>query len=175
MGDEDVGPVNNFLHSMFSQIDVSLNGTLVSSSTSTYAYRAYIENLLTYGPAAKTSQLTAALFYKDTAGRMDVTEPNLADQANRNLGLTSRARLARESRTIDMIGRVHSDLFFQERYMLNEVNVKIRLARSKDAFCLMSRNNTPFKVKIHSAALYIRKVKLSPSVFLAHAKTLETD
>jgi hypothetical protein len=31
-----------------------------------------------------------------------------------------------------------------------------------------------FKVKIMAASLFIRKVKVSPSVFLAHAKTLET-
>jgi hypothetical protein len=45
---DTVGPVNNFLHSMFSQVDVSLNGTLITSSTNTYAYRAYIETLLSY-------------------------------------------------------------------------------------------------------------------------------
>ena len=50
-----VGPVNNFLHSLFSQVDVSLNGTLITSSTNTYAYRAYIETLLSYGGDAKSS------------------------------------------------------------------------------------------------------------------------
>jgi hypothetical protein len=63
-----VGPVNNFLHSLFSQVDVSLNGTLITSSTNTNAYRAYIETLLSYGSDAKSSQLTSALFYKDEAG-----------------------------------------------------------------------------------------------------------
>ena len=37
---EPVGPVNIWLHSLFSQVDVYLNGTLVTSSTNTYAYRA---------------------------------------------------------------------------------------------------------------------------------------
>ena len=44
-----VGPVNNWLHSLFSQVDVYPNGTLVTPSTNTYAYRAYIETLLTQG------------------------------------------------------------------------------------------------------------------------------
>ena len=66
---DTVGPVNNFLHSLFSQVDVSLNGTLITNSSNTYGYRAYLESLLTYGPAAKESQLTAALFYKDKAGK----------------------------------------------------------------------------------------------------------
>ena len=43
--DDPVGPVNNFLHSMFSQVDIQLNGTLITSSTNMYPYRAYIETL----------------------------------------------------------------------------------------------------------------------------------
>jgi hypothetical protein len=65
-----VGPVNNSLHSLFSQVDVSLNGIPTTSSTNTYAYRAYIKTLLSYGSDAKSSQLTSALFYKDEAGKM---------------------------------------------------------------------------------------------------------
>jgi hypothetical protein len=37
---DTVGPVNIYLHSLFSQVDVLLNGTLITSSTNTYAYRA---------------------------------------------------------------------------------------------------------------------------------------
>ena len=48
---DPVGPVNIWLHSLFSQVDVYLNGTLVTPSTNTYAYRAYIET--SYGPDAK--------------------------------------------------------------------------------------------------------------------------
>ena len=32
----------------------------------------------------------------------------------------------------------------------------------------------PFRVSIVSAALFVREVKLNPSVYLAHAKTLES-
>ena len=45
--------------------------------------------LLNYGPAAKRSQLTAAMFYKDMAGKMDVENPTAA-AANANLGLKER-------------------------------------------------------------------------------------
>ena len=172
--DDTVGPVNNFLHSLFSQVDVSLNGTLITNSTNTYPCRAYIENLLSYGPATKKSQLTACLFYKDEAGKMDKSNPFVEDAADKNSGLTTRAAFTNQSREVDMTGRIHSDIFFQTRYMLNEVNVKIKLSRSRDAFCLMAAGEQAFKVKITSAAMIIRKVKVSPSVYLAHAKTLES-
>ena len=69
--DADVGPVNLWLHSLFSQVDVSLNERLVTPSMNTYPYRAYLETLLSYGPAAKESYLTAAMWYKDTAKHME--------------------------------------------------------------------------------------------------------
>src|SRR6478609_5025824 len=71
-----VGPINLFLHSLFSEVDLKLNDTLISSTNNTYAYRSYIETLLSYGPAAKNSQLTAALYYKDTATLMDDNNPH---------------------------------------------------------------------------------------------------
>ncbi|XP_020296499.1 uncharacterized protein F54H12.2-like [Pseudomyrmex gracilis] len=56
-----VGPVNNFLHSMFNQIDVYFNQKLVSPPNNAYAYRAYLETLLNYSSESKTSHLTTSL------------------------------------------------------------------------------------------------------------------
>lgn len=165
---DPIGPANLFLHSLFSQVDISLNGTLITASTNTYPYRAMMETLLSYGKDSKTSQLTSALYYKDQPGRMDSVD--FADAA-RNSGLVKRRAIARQSRVFDMMGRIHADIFFQERYMLNEVDVKIKLVRSKDVFCLMG--GAACKAQIVHASLFVRKVKLMPSVFLAHAKTLE--
>jgi len=68
-----------------------------------------------------------------------------------------------------MIRRPHADIFFMERYMLNEVGVQIKLVRSKDALCLM----VTAKAKILHVSLIVRKVKLIPSVFLTHSKILQ--
>ena len=40
--------VNNIAHSLFKQINVRLNGTLISPQTDTYHYKAYFETLLNY-------------------------------------------------------------------------------------------------------------------------------
>ncbi|XP_072021487.1 uncharacterized protein F54H12.2-like [Amphiura filiformis] len=169
----EVGPVNLFLHSLFSQVDVSLNGRLVSQSSSTYAYRALLESLLNYGQDATTTQLTSAMFYKDTAGNMEATNPG-ASPATSNTGLKNRSKFTDGGKTVDMVGRLHSDIFMQDRYLLNSVDVKIKLHRSKDEFCLMASDHTAgYKVKILDAILHVRKAKLNPGVALAHAKGLE--
>ena len=56
-----VGPVNLLLHSLFSEVDVKLNDVLITSTNNTYAYRAYLETLLTYGSESKTTQLSSSL------------------------------------------------------------------------------------------------------------------
>ena len=48
----NIGQVNNFMHSLFSQVDVSFNQKLVTPPSNSYAYRAYIENLLNYSTDA---------------------------------------------------------------------------------------------------------------------------
>ena len=63
----EVGPTNLWLHSLFSQVDVHLNGKMVSSPSPTYPYRAMMETLLNYGEDAKSTHIAAALFAKDDA------------------------------------------------------------------------------------------------------------
>jgi len=110
--------VSLLLHSMFSQVDVTLNGKLISSSTNTYPCRPMIETLLSYGEDAKKSQLSAELSYKDEADRMDETVIVAANNHNPNSGLQKRRALA--SKEFDMIGLIHCDIFLQERYLLNK-------------------------------------------------------
>ena len=166
--DTPMAPVNNWLHSLFSQVDVYLNDTLVTPSSNTYPFRSYVETLLSYGAEAKKTQLTSQLWYKDTAGHMEGTTVNAG-----NLGLVERGRYLAESRVVDMMGRLHVDLFLQDKFLLNGVNVNIRLVRSKDAFSLMADGHNPdYKVRIVEATLFARKAVLSPTVQMAHIKAL---
>ena len=120
---DPVGPVNNWLHSLFSQVDVCLNGTLVTPSTNTYVYRAYIETLLSYGPDAKDTQLTSQLWHKDTATRMDAVEIVEGPAANEGF-VTQRANIVR-SRMVNLMGCLHVDLFLQDKFLINGVDVKV--------------------------------------------------
>ena len=67
---------------------------------------------------------------------------------------------------------MHSDFFFQEKLIANEIGILIRLVRSKDEFGLLSAERDPqYTVKIIDAVLQMRKVHILPAV--AHAKVLE--
>ena len=129
--DIQVGPSNLWMHALFSQVEVFLNKQLVTPSSTAYPYRAYIETILNFSKDAKDSHLTSALFYKDKAGKMDVVNP-LAQDAN--TGLKQRHAYTRESKSVAMEGRLHSDLFAQDRYILGAVPIKIKLVRSRNSF-----------------------------------------
>ena len=165
-----VAPVNNTLHSLFSQLDVSLNDVSVSSSTTMYPYRAYIENHLNYGSDAKTSRLSAGLYFKDE--NITQSDPLPTDEETANPGLTDRHTICTGS-TFDMIGVLHTDMCNQNRYLLNGVTMRLRFTRSKDKFVLMSSEaEGTFHVEILSAKLLVRKLKISPNLALAHEKIL---
>lgn len=161
--DDIVGPVNNWLHSLFSQVDTYLNQKIVSSPSNAYPYRSYLESLLSYGPAAKNSHVTCNLWVKDEPGKMDA-----ADSA----GLKARRAFTKRSKTVDMIGKVHGDLFNQEKYLLNGVELRLKFVRSRDVFCLIANAND-YKINIIEATLYVRRVKVSPTILLNHARALE--
>ena len=93
--------VTNYpIGSLFNQVDVTMGGKLISSSSNTYAHRAIMEVMLNYGEEAQKSQLTSGLFYKDTAGQMeqmDVTaDPVL------NTGLEQRHAWIKRSQIVEL-------------------------------------------------------------------------
>lgn len=171
--DAPVAPTNLFLHSLFSQCEVSLNERLVSVASNNYPYRAYLETLLNYGREAKESQLTSALFFKDRAGMLDENDP-LANDDVVNTGLKKRREYSARSRLIDMTGPIHSDIFMQDKLLLGGIDLKVKLIPSNASFCLISPNpQANYKVSITHASLMVRRVKVSPSVSLAHTRALE--
>lgn len=73
-----------------------------------------------------------------------------------------------------MVGRLHVNLFLQGRYLLNGVDVKVRLVPSKDALALMAGGDDPgYKVRIVDVLLFARKAKLNAAVQMGHIKVLE--
>ncbi|XP_033231609.1 uncharacterized protein F54H12.2-like [Belonocnema kinseyi] len=130
---DKVGLVNNLLHSLFNQVDVYFNQKIVSPPSNSYAYREYIETLLNYGPAAKNSHLTTSLWHNDTPGKMD--------DYDENVGLKARQKYLSAGKSIDLIGHLHCDVFNQDKFLINGVELRLRLVRSKDLFCLMDGTN----------------------------------
>ena len=193
-GQSNVAPVNNFLHSLFRQVDVYLNGKQVTPAMGTYAYRSYIETLLNYDVSAKESQFSSALYYKDTAGEMDSngslpstkvlnykaagnTNADVGNNASvkyyvtgtGNQGFAKRHKFITNGNQFVLSGPIFSDIFMTDRLLLNMMDLKVVLNRSTDSFSLMEIGNSGDSVidpRVHltDVVLKIRKVKVDQAV-----------
>ena len=105
-------------------MDVILGGKLVSSATNTYAHRSILEVLLNNDKEAAESQLGCGLFCKDTAGQME--EMDIIADPVLNTGLGTKSEWTKMSKTVELQGRIHSDLFNQENLILNGVDLTLK-------------------------------------------------
>ncbi|OXU21980.1 hypothetical protein TSAR_006751 [Trichomalopsis sarcophagae] len=79
---------------------------------------------------------------------------------------------AHKAQKIGLLGHLHCNIMNQDRFLINGDDV--RLMRFKDAFCFMNASSTEYSVHIFEATLLVRRVKVSPTVLIAHAKTLSS-
>ena len=150
-----VTPNRLLLHSLFSQLDVTLNGKLASNATDQHGYRSYLQSLLNYGSDAKKTQLTAALW----------------------LDPDDRKAVIKESAEVELLGRLHSDIAMQDKLILNNVEIKFRFVPNKPAFSMIvaaagiTDGLSPI-IEFLDMALFIERVKPAASILLAHARAL---
>lgn len=196
-----VTPVNNIIHSLFSEIDVTLNGKIITPGTDTYPYKAYLEKLLSYRPKTLETQMKAcSLWEKDTAGHMDdalttaptqtKTQFNVVDDKvtinaaqlgfplpadGENEGLRKRRDAIENSKKITLIDRLYVDLFQQDRFIPNGVDIRLRFNRAKPAFHLMAHAGSTGKISILSMLLWVRKVKPTATVLNAINERLNSE
>jgi len=71
---DHTGVTNNFLHSLFSQSNVTINGVNNTQASEHYQYRSYLETVMTYGSDAAATHLSNAYWYLDT-GDMQPVDP----------------------------------------------------------------------------------------------------
>jgi hypothetical protein len=166
-----VAPVNLLLHALWSQVDVQLNDRLITPSSNTYAYKAYLETLLTYGPDAKKTYLEQSLFFKDEGGKLGNNDPT---RNNANNALRQRYKLIDTSAPVEMLGKIHVDVLSTDKLLLSNVDVRLKFTRNSDDFCLMSSEaRDRYKIQISDVKLYVKRVHVSPTVQMAHNRILE--
>ena len=164
--DDVVGLVNCPLHAMFSQIDVWVSETMVTNSSNTYPYHAYIEKMLTYDQNALQTQFTSELFNLDTEGEFDTVGDD-------NEGFKDRKAYSDVSKPFVLRGSLHIPFLRQEKLLLNKCDLRIMLTPNNRRFYLMAAADD-YKLKILRARFEILKVKLNPDLMIEHSKGLQS-
>ena len=160
-----VGPINIIGKTFLRQVKLSLNGMEVFDSGDKYAYRAFLETELNYGYDARFSHLQSGLYNQDT--------PYNHIDDDQNTGLVARATGFRGSNWVHVMAPIHTDLFAQNKYLLNNIDFRLTLYRNTDTFCLMSENATQlYKIQVNNMKWYVKGVDVSKSVSLALERSL---
>ncbi len=166
-----VGLVNLPLQTLWSQVDVSLQNQIVSPNTgNNYAYKAMVDVLLRNEEDPKLTQLQAQGYFMDTHSYLDDPDPS----GGNNNGLLKRWELTKDGAELDLEGPLYADVFDMRRFVLNGVQVNVKLWPNKNDFCLMSAEaDADYRVRITDAVLKLCTVKVNPAVLIGHGEGLE--
>ncbi len=122
----NIAPVNNFMHSMFSDVSLVLGDKQVEGGNFMYPYRAYLHNLLTYGSSAKKCLLQASGWVKDV--------PSATMHSKTDASWKARAEWIDTTNEIEFAGPLCLDTLVQSKYLLRNISIKIKLNRAKPVF-----------------------------------------
>ena len=162
--------VNFLLHSLWSQVDVSIQQVSVASGVSTrYPFKAITDYILGTNKTEWDTSGICQMYYRDKWTAMDDWDTT---KAPINEGLFARNKRSKNGKIFDMEGPLYSDIFQQKRLLLNGLQLGIKLYPSSDNFRLMS-GTSDYKVVILDAILKVCYVKVSPGILLGHAQALK--
>ncbi len=153
-----VAPINNFLHSIFEAVRLTINDIPLTVTANNYPYKAYISNCLTYSSYVKAAQLNCQGWYSDLGQHMGPVEVNSGFVERSNLFRKNYdPRSEYKATGTTLIGRLMHDLVSCETGLPPNTKVKNELDRSENSFCLMclEDDKEKYKIKIENIALYI--------------------
>lgn len=170
---EKIGPVNLLLHSLWGQVAVYLQGQLLSSSNGGYPYKSMMRTMLDYGEDVKRSLLTSQLFYADTGD--STTEYDSGDPyKGGNDGFIMRSVYVAKSKSVTLSGPLLEDIFDLDRFIVNGIDVGIKLFRNNPNFVLMSdESGVGYKIILEDVYMKVCKLRINNALILAHAKQFE--
>ena len=124
-----------------------------------------METLLFYGADAAISYFTNSYWYKGVGDMMpcDPTNTGFIDRWNRQ----------KQSKEIEMYGRIHSDICNVPKLLLPGIKLQIKFTKAKPSFYLM--NPAADWLLLNSRRQTVRRIRANPRIPLAHEETLKTD
>ena len=160
-----VGICNLPLQAIFSRVDLTLQGQPTESNSQYYPYKAYINSLETM--KFRDMSKTAELFHLDDGGAFDTFDDS-------NIGFKVRRKHFARSKPVELIGRLACDFAQQQKLLINNVPVRLKLTPSRSEFVLLAKEQRPgYKFKILECTFQVMTCDMDPSVIVGHAAALQ--
>ena len=178
-GDEEHNPdanvlfVNGINHAWFKNIEVKINGQVVDYGDNMYMYRGDLENRLSFNRQAKESSLYITGWDEEANPFDDLDAAYVFPDAppvrhdERNPALMRRFLKTTGGKTLWTIGKIHSDIFDQEKLLPDNSRIEIALDRNPTSFVCLSHQPNPetkYSARIDDIALLIKVNHVNPQV-----------
>ena len=112
---DDFSCINLLANSIWKQGELTANGTeLIDQSSSTYAYKAYIETMLSYNYESKNCHLKTSIFAKDNP---ETCTQNNTIQNDKTSGYAIRKLMVSENKTVSFLTSLHIDFLNANRLL----------------------------------------------------------
>ena len=156
------GPIQLFGKTFIQKVQVAINGNQIYDSGPNYAYRCFLETELTNGYDSKMTHLKAC-GYESMAENID---------RNDNEGFRNRAEPFRSGKYVQMMGKLHCDLFVQDRLLLPHTELHLTIYPNSNNFNLLNYDSGNYKIDFRSIKFYVRSVELLKSYCLSLERNL---
>ena len=152
---------------MWSGVDITMNGELISTTSQKYMYKSYIETILNNSHSTKEYQLKLSGYFGDDG---DKDEDYLM---NWNKGMEQRHLHFCDGQKVEMIGFILSNIFGIQASIVNGVEIGITLIPNTDMHLQSFRNRKFGRMVIDDIYLYVCKRQFTNKVVVAHAGIIE--
>ncbi len=159
--------VNNILHSMFSNCEVYLQGTQISTANNLYGHKAFIETELSHPSECKNTWLvTQGYQYEKKPGT--ATDTTIASRRTKNVA----------KNWSSFYGRLAVDFFNVEKYLIPGVTLRLKLVRAPAEFAAMLlpatsvKADTRYQIRIDTASLFVHKIEVADDEYARMERTL---
>ena len=160
-----VSVINNLLHSLWSQIDLSIGESQTCVSLQTYGYRAYLDTLLGSTEQARKTYLKLGWFADEEL--TNKTTPNAKFQAliKPENGSSDKSKGA----ICELIGKLHLDLTEQHRDLIGGCKLKLKLIQNRPEFYFVTSDDKVLpSIHFEDIQLRILKSKVKDDIITAH-------
>ena len=172
--DDKVSVINNAPQTLFRQIELMLNGVCVNDlSTSTYHYKAFIENHYSFDKDIKETTLSACEMYERDVPTLN-SDPETANVKDaKTNGFLKRKERILNGNQVHFILLIHLDFLQNKKYLIPNVEMKFRFIRNEDHFTVFCKTASP-KITMHYLELRVRKITCDPVAVAGIEKALAT-
>ena len=161
---DSVAFINMPISSVFQDVFLTLGDMAVEGGQHMYPYNAYLSTFLNFHPSAKKVQMEAWGWHEDT--------PTKFDDFGTNEGFKARQTETDSGASWEISGPLFLDLTRQNRYILPQTNIRLKLLPAKAEFVLHSKKGSKYDYRIESCILHIHRIRVNDSVISGHNKGL---